>query len=546
MGESLAELLKHARTRAGLSQDDLAACCGVSTRTVSDIERGLSTQPHRTTVRRLVDGLRLPPAEAARFTAVAANRMVGEDLAAAGRPPVAERVVGRDEDLALLTSLLRDPATRIVTLIGPGGVGKSALASAAVADAGLRVRWVDLEYLREDELVVPAMVAAVHALQAREGGRPVVVLDSAEHVLDGCRELPGVLALDPDVVMVVTSRSPLGLDDERVVPVEPFALPASPSAVPCEELQHHPAVALFVARAKRVRPDLSFTCASDDGNAAIRAAASVCARLDGLPLAIEIAAAQVATVPLTSMDRALDARLLSLLDGPVRRGRGRRRSIRATIDWGYQLLDADDQRLIRMLSVFRGGFSPEAAEAITGGEASQGLPRLVAASMVQIERGDSQAAPRYRMLDVVRTCMASELAAREDEQEVAEIARTAWITHLANQWHPGMPITDLTAWLDALEREIDNLRGAIAWCLQQRSTAAGMALISKVGRFWDLRDHLVEGLLWLERLLIRAEELQEPVDPMVWYWAGTLAVPLGRIELTEAMGLRLLARGREA
>jgi predicted ATPase/class 3 adenylate cyclase/DNA-binding CsgD family transcriptional regulator len=399
-------------------------------------------------------------------------------------PFQAASFVGRAAELAELTSLVRG-GSRLVTIAGPGGIGKSRLALQVAADAldgdGDGVWLVELAPVAEPELV-DRTVAAV--LQVREEpGRPMlstladavgdrhlmVVLDNAEHVLGAAAKLADVLLrCCPRVHLLVTSREPLGVGGEHVFRVPSLAVPPADLAAP-GQLASFESVQLFAERAAAYRQDFAL----DDANAA--AVAAVCVRLDGIPLALELAAARLGSLSVSEVSSRLDQRF-RLLTGGSRTALPRHQTLRALIDWSYDLLNPAEQMVLGRLSVFAGGWTLEAAEAVTSaGDAGEWqvldhLAALVGKSLVQAE--EVRGSTRYRLLETVRHYAAERLAQRAaaDEHETRAAHRDYYLA-LVETASLHMRGPDEAIWVDRLEAEFDNIRAAMAFSLADPARA---------------------------------------------------------------------------
>jgi non-specific serine/threonine protein kinase len=420
------------------------------------------------------------------------------------------------QEIRVLRRLLA--ATRLLTLTGSPGVGKTRLAMRATSLVAAQyvagVAWVDLTPLT-DPTRLPEAVAAV--LEVREvPGRPLaevlvevlkplallLVLDNCEHLVSACTALTvAILATCPGVRILVSSRQPLGLAGEvtwRVpsLTVPPLAEPP-PQAVPRSAVLDSEAGQLFLERAVAARATFALT----DRNAA--AVAEICRRLDGIPLAIELAAAWVRVLTAEQIDDRLDDRF-RLLTGGGTAVLPRHRTLVELIDWSYALLAEPERSLLRRLAVFGGGWTLDAAETIGAGgvvtpeAVLELLARLVNQSLMTIDEQGGQA--RYRLLESVRAYAAERLA------EAGELAATRsrhrdWFVALAERAEPGLCGPEQAAWLDRLEAEHANVRAALSWSRDSGEPEPGLRLAAALLRFWDLRGHISEGRVWFADLL---------------------------------------------
>ena len=406
---------------------------------------------------------------------------------------------------------------RLLTLTGTGGSGKTRLALQAAAEAldafPDGVSFVPLASLAEPALI-PSAVA--QALQVPEqGGRPVVevlrdhlagkqfllVLDNCEHLLAAVAEfVADLLAASPGLTVLATSRAPLRLRAEREWAVPPLALPWRPPPPPtAEQLSPYAAVRLFVERAQAVRPSFEVD------NASAPAVAEICWRLDGLPLAIELAAARVRLFPPEALLARLEKRLPFLTAG-ARDAPARQRTLRDAIAWSHDLLDPEEQAVFRRLAAFAGGFTLEAAEAVVnpgGGLDVMGLvERLCENSLLRSEDG-AEDEPRFGILETVRE-FAAERLTESGEEEATRDAHAAFFRVLVEQARAGMEGPEEAAWHARLTVEHANVRVALGWLLERGEAETALAMATGVRRFWEFRYHYAEGISWLERALAAA------------------------------------------
>ncbi len=496
----LAGLLRRWRERAALTQEELAARAGVTAKAVGALERGDRRRPYPHTLRALADALGLDDADRAALAAAARPGTPADPPSpAAGLPLPAAPLLGREAELTEVTGALRTGGTRLLTLTGPGGVGKTTLALAAAralaADFPDGVTLVELAPVREARLVLPTLARAlggrqlsgpVHdAVAARLGARRhLVVLDNVEHVLDAASDVAALLSRCPGLAVLATSRAALRVRAERERPLGPLPVPARPDPA---TVAASPAARLFLDRAAAA----GRTVALDDAAADV---AAICRRLDGLPLALELAAAHARYLP--------PAALLGRLDDALGAGRSRdlperQRTMRAALDWSHDLLTAGEQALLRRLAVLTGGFDLDAARAVTGGaDVVAELGGLVEQSLVVVEDGPQA---RYRLLEPVRQYAADRLAASGEAGVVAERA-TAAVLGLAAAARAGLTGPDQGQWLDRLERGHGDLAAALGRLVAAGRAADVARLTEATWLYWAVRGNAAEGLGWLTRV----------------------------------------------
>ena len=437
-----------------------------------------------------------------------------------GRLPIQPgRLIGRDNDLAAIRGVLLREEVRLLTLWGPAGIGKTRLALALAADPSLRAEFeddivfVDLAAVPEASAVLPAIAEALglrdtpHALlferiEARLGTRRVLlVLDNLEHVLDSAPRLAPLLASCPSLKILTTSRAALRLRWEQAFPVPPLAVPRGTLPTDARSAASYAGVALFVERARAARPDFELT----DLNAPL--VAELCARLDGLPLALEFAAARTRGLPLLVLLARLEDRL-GLLQAGALDLPPRQQTLRRALGWSFDLLDRDHQALFRRLAVFVDGCSPEAAEAVCGeagqsGQVLEGLDLLVHHSLLRLEEA-AGGQPRYTMLATIREYAMEHLVASGEADEIRR-RHAAHYLELAREGDSQLRGPNQVEWLEQLEREHNNLRAALRWTIASGDAERGVQLGAALRRFWSIRGHLTEGRKWLRQLLAMPE-----------------------------------------
>ena len=508
--------LRSYRQATGLSQEALAERARLSVQAVSAYEQGLRQAPYRETVALLATALGLSPEDTAVLEATITRRRgpapAGGTPRMTNLPPQFTSFIGRERALAEVTRLL--DTTRLLTLTGPGGTGKTRLAlqvAAGLLDHYPRGVWlVELAPLA-DPAGVPAAVAAAVGVR-EEAGQPLLatlvaalrerwlllVLDNCEHLLDaGATLVEALLRGCPHMTLLATSREVLGISGETVWRVPSLVLPDGPSLPPLDVLAKVEAVRLFVERALAMQPHFALTAQ----NAPL--VAQACRRLDGIPLAIELAAARLRGLSLEALVGRLDQRF-RLLTGGSRTALPRQQTLQATVDWSYGLLSAPEQVLFNRLAVFTGGFTLEAAEAVCAGgpiateEVLAHLPRLVDRSLVIGEEVEGNV-ERYRLLETLRQYGRERLVAC-GEAEALYSRHFAHYRDVAEQ-AARMFHEMRQAVLDQLEAERENLRQALGWALDLREAQQGLHLAGTLGIYWWFGGHFGEGRRWLDALL---------------------------------------------
>jgi predicted ATPase/DNA-binding CsgD family transcriptional regulator len=420
-------------------------------------------------------------------------------------------LLGREHEVAALRELVRRSDVRLVTCVGPAGVGKTRLALHLARDVEPHfadgTAFVSLASIRDPALVLPSIAQclqrppnAAALIDYLADKHSLLVLDNVEQVIAAAALLADVMAACPDLTMLVTSREALRVRGEYEFPVLPLAPP--------------PAITLFAQRAHAIQP--SFVL--DDTLAPTVEA--ICHRLDCLPLAIELAAARIKLFPPAFLLTRLVHRLDVLSSGP-RDLPTRQQTLRSALAWSYELLSLGDQRLFRRLGVFAGGCTLEAAEQIAPMDASSSAGSLIDKNLLrQIVQADGE--PRLLMLETMREYALEQLAL-SGETDAMERAHAGYYCGLAEYAEGHLLGSDVRAWLERLEREHDNLRQALGWALQQRDSALARRLSGALWRFWFLRGHLSEGRRWLEAALALHGTITPTIAVKALSGAGYLA-----------------------
>lgn len=591
---SLGELLRQCRERRRMSREELAARTdpAISSDTIANVERG-RTRPYHQTLLTLCAALGLDgpeqtavleawrrvatPADAQRrdgsYSGGASAVMSG--LGSAGVATVPQRLhnlptelssfVGREREIAELVRLLG--TTRLVTLTGPGGVGKTRLALQVASDAADRfangVSFVPLAPIR-DRLLVTSAIARALAVQ-EVAGRPLLatlqdavgdralllVLDNFEQVLGAAVQVAALLTACPRLRILVTSRAVVHVSGEHDYAVPPLRLPERDSPPPLERLSQYEAVRLFIERAQAAQTSFAVT------NESAPVVSEICHRLDGLPLAIELAAARVRVLAPGAILARLGRRL-DLLVGGARDQSERHQTLRAAIAWSYDLLDDGERALFRQLAVFTGGCRLEAVEAVAGVRGDPATagdvapPRNALATVISlVEQGLVQAItqadgePRFRLLETIREYGLERLEASGETTQLRRCHAAYYLTFAEDaelKTLGRVPGADARDWLDRLEAEHDNMRAVLGWsqasatagqswdkaeAVEPSSVEVGLRLAGALARFWFERGHLHEGRRWLEAAL-----------------AGMLAREQGDYERAAALLEEGLALGR--
>src|SRR5437764_1507257 len=471
-------------------------------------------------------------------------------------------LIGREQEVLAVCALLQRQDVRLVTFTGTGGIGKTRL-SLEVASELLRafsdgVYFIPLASIVDPALVIPTIaheLGMTHRYAERQQPvaehmdylkttlrekRCLLLLDNFEQVGSAAPYMGQLLAACPHVKMLVTSRAVLRLQGEHAFPVPPLALPEGTSPLPVKDLTQYAAIALFLQRAMAIKPDFDVTTAN------VQTIAMICRRLDGLPLAIELAAARIKLLP----PQALLQRLihpLNVLTGGRQNAPERQQTLRNTIAWSYHLLNAVEQQLFRRISVFVGSCSLEAIEALYSSYPDRtmlvldGVSSLIDKSLLrQIEQGDE---PRIVMLETIRE-YALEMLDANGEELLSRHAHAVYYLTLAEESERELVGPQQVAWLERLEQEHDNLRVALDWALQQdedtnetqRRMEIALRLAGALRRFWQMHGHLNEGQTFTEKALSASEGIlvSAQARAKALIAAGTLASIQNDYDRTEA------------
>ncbi len=554
------EHLRRHRLAARMTQEELAEASGISVRSISDLERGARTTPQAAPAGQLADALGLSGAARDAWFAVIRSQRLPRGraavaiaaLAAAPLPIFAAPILGREREIAGVEDLLG--SERIVTLIGPGGVGKTRLAAAVAAQAQDArpgaVVWVALDGLSSPAAVLPALARACGAgeggahpisriAEALAGRAMLAVLDNAEHVLEAAADLPALLKAAPGLTLLVTSREELRIAGERVLPIEPLPLPQKTASI--GRIAANPAVALYL-RAVGNPAD-----ASSQDVIALQEAAAVARLLDGLPLALELAGAQAAHLPRQTIAGLLEAAGLAALARGRRDGPGRFRTMEAAIAWSLALLPPDAERLLRMLGVFQGGFTTEAVANIAASLGAPGLirllPALINAQLIQHQHDGPGG--RFRLLEPIRMFALALLRASGGLQ-AARDAHATWFLGWARRQLPVLDGPAPLPALDAIERDLPNLHAAMAHAYASGDALAALPVITGLHRFYDSRGYRSEHRIMLETAIAATAGAENPAVLEALFWAAYHANILGDEPAASAGIARLRAFAAES
>jgi len=510
--------LKSLREAAGFTQEELATIAGLSGHAVSALERGQRRRPHAETVRALAAALDLSPERRDALLQSARTRPTPavESPGVTWLPPLLTPLVGRETDLRILNRWLSDPGVRMITLVGPGGVGKTRLAlemaHRAAAAGTLRVVFVGLASLRDSAFVASTVAESFGTNDPTETDLPrriraacadtptLLVLDNCEHVLDAVPLIVSVLGAVPFLRLLATSRAPLRVRGEREYAVGPLAIEAGPdpSGGPTALA---PALRLFTDRVHDFDPQFQLAAANSP------IVGAICRRLDALPLAIELAAPWLKVLSVDDLLQRLDHDVLS--PTPGRRDLpARQQTMNATVAWSYQLLAPHEQRSFRRLGVLPGPFSIEAVAAVLSDQAAappppddaeRALAGLIERSLLIRAQSPVGARPLFRMLETVRAYALAELTS-SGERDIAMEGLARYSTTAAATAEDHLMGHEQCEWLDRVRDDLESYRSAMTWLIERDRVAEACEIAWPLLFFWLIRGHTTEGLRWYEQL----------------------------------------------
>jgi predicted ATPase/transcriptional regulator with XRE-family HTH domain len=566
------EWLKARRKALDVTQAELAKQVGYAEVSLRKVETGVQ-RPSKQMASRLAEALKIAPDEQLAFMHFArgeATEFSADEKSvphprwhharrAPNLPIQPTPLIGRGQEVAAVRKWLLHDNHRLVTLLGPPGVGKTRLAIEVAGEVADEfedgVYFVSLAAVT-DAAIVPLEVC--HSMGLQESGLTptnrlklylaekhlLLVIDNFEHLLSAALIMAELLETCPWLQILATSRAPLRVQAERQLPVPPLALPDLAHLPEQGELAHYAAIALFLECAQRAQPDLALT----PDNAATVAA--ICTTLDGLPLAIELIAARVKVLEPQALLERLRGRLLSSGSG-LRDVTPRHQTLRQAIDWSYTLLTPEEQGLLMRLGIFAGGCTLEAVEAICGADNGfsldvvDGLASLVDKSLIYRKVGPDSS-QRFMLLETIREYALERLEASGDSLAVRRSHAETFL-QLAENAVPHLRRTEQVVWLQRLEADHDNLRAALAWCVgDEGEPLLGMRLVKALSWFWFVHNYYSEGSRWVDAVLLAAgEDAPRPLRAWMLYVGSLLAVGLDDFQRGHTMGEEALALARK-
>ena len=562
---SFGAYLKALRVTAGFTQEELATSAGLSVHAVSALERGERRRPHMETVRALASALGVQ--DAARDALVTAARTqtdetAFEELSAFPLPVALTALLGRDADVQTLQQWLDDPLARLITVVGPGGVGKTRLAleiAHAVADnRTMRVGFVQLAAIRDPAFVASAIAEVLgppdataadlpHRVSAAcDGPRPMLlVLDNCEHVLDAAPLVVDLLISAPSLRVLATSRAPLRVRGERLYALDPLDLDAQAETLSPADLVQVAAVRLFAERVRAVRPEFRVTSTNAP------AVVAICRRLDALPLGLELAAPWIKVLTPEGLLRRLEQGVLlpTLPRGDLPE---RQQTLSATVAWSYRLLEQDEQRAFRRLGALPGRFPLDAATAVCGAvgesEPADASLHVVAAltekSLLHQVEGSMTARPLYYMLETVRAFAALELDASGERDEALE-RLAQYCSREAAGAEAGLVGPSQIEWLDRVRDDLHCYRAALTWLLEQRRSSEAADIAWRLLFFWLIRGRAAEGLRWYQQIL-SLPHLPPTAESRMLAGVAIMSHTSGNLDQARTSAVRALTIAREA
>ncbi len=546
---SFGEWLRQRRQALDLSRKELAACVGCSHSLIEKLELG-ERKPSRQIAELLADCLNIASEERPAFISLARWQPDADEADEHGTtetnlPTPLTPLLGREETVASIRELLLSEGSRLVTLVGAPGIGKTRVAlevaKFVLREFGDGVLFVALSPIRSADLVIPTIAQAVDVsdssgepilpvlVERLKGKKALLLLDNFEQVVEAGPNVAEVIAECSQIKVLVTSREALRVRGEQQYPIEPLDAPDLANLPGEEELARYPAIALFVERARAVRPDFVL----NKENA--RAIAAICVRLNGLPLAIELVAARCKLLSPEMLLSMLDSRLVLLTQGP-RDLPERHQTLWHAIDASYELLKEEERTLFTRMGVFSGGCTLAAVQAVCYVYSDQATDALdVVMSLLDkslLQREDRGGELRLTMLEMIRQYAAQLL---EASGEAATIRRNhaEYYLALAEAAGPLLSGSEQGLWLTKLEEEHDNLRLALDWALDNGETEIAARLAVSLRYFWDMKGYLTEGRKRLGQVLEHSEGFPARLRADVAYSVGALAQAQGDLKVAE-------------